>query len=314
MILGIDLGGTNVKAALVDDKGEIIKKSTIRTLVHEGRENVADRMSVLIKELCVDVDGKIFVGIGSPGSIEREEGIIRFSPNLPDWVDFNLKQAIEKRTGFETFIENDAKAAALGEKWFGSAQGCENFFVLTLGTGVGGGAITNGHLMIGGNGIGGELGHTVVDPNGPLCGCGNRGCLETYASNTGMRRMVMEFKKKYPASKIFDMSSDGNYGAHEIFQAYKLGDRLAELVVRKFCWGLGVSIGSLVNIFNPEKVILSGGISQASDIFLDEVRKTADEFTLMSMMGSYEIIPSTLRENAAILGAASVALERIKEK
>jgi len=314
MILGIDLGGTNIKAALVSRDGEIITKKSVKTLVQEGREKVADRMADLIKELAQQVNEELIIGIGSPGSIEREEGIIRFSPNLPDWVDFNLKEAIEKRTGFTTYIENDAKAAALGEKWFGSAKGCENFFVLTLGTGVGGGAVTNGHLMIGGGGIGGELGHTVVDPNGPLCGCGSKGCLETFASNSGMRRMVMEFKKKYPDSKIFDMTSDGNYGAHEIFQAYRLGDRLATLVVRKFCWGLGVAIGSLSNIFNPEKVILTGGISQASDIFLDEVKKTADEFTLMSIMGSYEIIPSTLRENAAILGAASVALERIKEK
>ncbi|HPE68509.1 MAG TPA: ROK family protein [Thermotogota bacterium] len=308
-VIGIDLGGSSIKGALVSEDGTVGEKRALPTQVSEGREVVAQRIAQVVQQLAEN-QGNVMVGIGSPGSVNRERGLVHFSPNFPDWNDFPLVSRVQQITGFPVFLENDAKAAALGEKWFGAAKGCENFFVLTLGTGVGGGAVTNGHLMVGGQGIGGELGHISVNPHGPVCGCGNRGCIEAYASNSGMRQRVLEWKRRYPDSRIFDLAADGEFGAREIFLAFQQKDRLAQLVVEQFIWALGVGIGSLVSIFNPERVILSGGISQSAPLFLEKVYQVANEHTILSMVNSFELIASTLRENAAIFGAASVALER----
>lgn len=161
--IGVDLGGTNIKAALVSEEGKFLRKKNVKTEVASGKEKIAAKIVAIVEELAEE-DRSVSVGIGSPGSIDRKNGLVRFSPNLPDWLDFPLARLVSERSGREVFIENDAKAAALGEKWFGEARGCESFVVLTLGTGVGGGAVTNGQLLIGGGGIGGELGHMCVDP------------------------------------------------------------------------------------------------------------------------------------------------------
>ncbi|HRW33568.1 MAG TPA: ROK family protein [Thermotogota bacterium] len=309
-IVGVDLGGTNIKAALVDESGEISMQKTTKTFANEGTEMICDRIIELIKDLAQNEVVK--VGIGSPGSIDRENGVIKYANNITALNGVKIVQKIKEKTGFDAYLENDAKAAALGEKWFGSAKNTENFIVLTLGTGVGGGAYTEGHLIVGGHGFGGEIGHMIVDPSGPVCSCGSKGCLETFSSVTGMREWVKIFKERYPDSLVFKHSENGFIDAKAIFDAYKEGDRLATLVVRKFNWGLGIGIGSLVNIFNPDLIILSGGISRANDIFLEEVKQVAHEHTYPSLSHSYDIIISELKEKGAILGAASVALERTK--
>jgi glucokinase len=308
--VGIDLGGTNIKGGLVDENGNITNQKSIKTLIEEGKENVCSRMIELIRDVA---DGEqVKVGIGSPGSIDRENGIIIYANNLMTLNGVELVKEIESATGFETFLENDAKAAGYGERWFGGAKGSDNFIVITLGTGVGGAAYTEGHMIVGGHGHGGELGHMIVDPSGPICSCGNKGCLETFSSISGMREWVKIFKSRYPESLVLKYAEGGPVQAKYIFDAYKEGDRMAELVVRKFCWGLGIGIGSLVNIFNPDIIILTGGISRAGDVFLDEVKQVAHEHTYGSLVNSYDIIVSDLKEKGAILGAASVALERTK--
>jgi glucokinase len=271
---------------------------------------ICNRIIGLIKEIALDEPVK--VGIGSPGSIDRENGVIMYANNITALNGVELVRMIKESTGYDAYLENDAKAAALGERWFGSARNIDNFIVLTLGTGVGGGAYTEGHLIVGGHGYGGEIGHMIVDPSGPVCSCGSKGCLETFSSVTGMRKWVKIFQERYPDSLVFKYSGNGPVDAKAIFDAFKEGDRLATLVVRKFNWGLGIGIGSLVNIFNPDLIILSGGISRASDIFLEEVKQVAHEHTYPSLSHSYDIIISELKEKGAILGAASVALERTK--
>jgi glucokinase len=312
-VIGVDLGGTNIKAALVSEDGCLLRKKSIKTNVTSGRSNVAKKIAELVNEMA-DGDKDVKVGIGSPGSIDRDRGIVRFSPNLPDWLDFPLAPAVMEQSGFEVFVENDAKAAALGEKWFGEGRGSDNFLVLTLGTGVGGGAVTNGHLIIGGTGIGGELGHMCVDPYGPLCGCGSHGCLECYASSSGMKRLAEEYRLRYPGSLVFAASSEGQFEAVSIFTSYQKKDPLAEVIVSKFIFAMGVAIGSLVNIFNPEKIILSGGISASAPLYIPQVMKIANEYTVLSMMNSFEIVQSSLKENAAIFGAASIVFDRMKTK
>lgn len=312
-VIGVDLGGTNIKAALVSEDGSLLRKKSIKTNVTSGRNNVVKKIAELVHEMA-DGDKDVKVGIGSPGSIDRDRGIVRFSPNLPDWLDFPLAPNVKEQSGFEVFVENDAKAAALGEKWFGEGRGSDNFLVLTLGTGVGGGAVTNGHLIIGGTGIGGELGHMCVDPYGPLCGCGSHGCLECYASSSGMKRLAEEYRLRYPDSLVFATSSEGQFEAVSIFTSFQKKDPLAEVIVSKFIFAMGVAIGSLVNIFNPEKIILSGGISASAPLYIPQVKKIANEYTVLSMMNSFEIVQSSLKENAAIFGAASIVFDRMKTK
>src|SRR6056297_23235 len=309
-IVGVDLGGTNIKAALVDETGAITSQKTTKTLVTEGTKMICNRIIELVQEIAQEEPVK--VGIGSPGAIDRKNGVIKYANNITALNGVELVKKIKNNAGFDAYLENDAKAAALGEKWFGSAKDIDNFIVVTLGTGVGGGAYTEGHLIVGGHGFGGEIGHMIVDPSGPVCSCGSKGCLETFSSVTGMRKWVKIFRERYPNSLVFKYSEKEAVDAKAIFDAFKEGDRLATLVVRKFNWGLGIGIGSMVNIFNPDLVILSGGISRASDIFLKEVKEVAHEHTYPSLWNSYDIIISELKEKGAILGAASVALERTK--
>ena len=307
--IGVDLGGTNIKAALVSQDGKFLAKKHVKSEVSSGKERVAAKIADIVNDLGQG-DRSICVGIGSPGSIDRKNGLVRFSPNLPGWLDFPLAPLVSEKTGREVLIENDAKAAALGEKWFGEARGCDSFIVLTLGTGVGGGAVTNGQLLIGGGGIGGELGHMCVDPRGPLCGCGSHGCLECYASSSGMRRLAEEYRARYPHSLVFQEQSGGQFEAIAAFSAYQRGDPLAEIIYERFVFAMGVAIGSLVNIFNPEKIILSGGISSSAPLYLEKVKKISNEYTVLSMMNSFDIVQSSLKENAAIYGAASIVFDR----
>ncbi|ONN26936.1 glucokinase [Thermosipho affectus] len=305
-IIGVDLGGTYVKIGLVDTKsGKILKKSSIETKVHLGGETVVKRIADAILELS---NGDFHaVGIGSPGSIDKDNGIVRFSPNFPDWHNFELGPELLKLLNKKVYIENDANSFVLGEKWFGAGKGKKHIVALTLGTGVGGGVISHNKLITGNNGIGTELGHVIINPNGPLCGCGNYGCLEAYASATAIVRMAQERKKKYPDSLIF---KDNEITAKSIFDLAKQNDRLANMIKDEVVEALAIGITSFIHIFNPEVIIIGGGVSRAGDILFNPLKKRVDELVMPSFKNTYEIIQSPLVENAGILGAASIVLQR----
>ncbi|MDD5743934.1 MAG: ROK family protein, partial [Mesotoga sp.] len=207
LVVGVDLGGTETKIGIVEENGRILSKSIIPTKVFEGRIAVVTRIVEAIKQLIMEtgisVDGVVGIGVGSPGSIDHETGTVLFSPNLPDWSGFELTAILKKLTGIRTFVENDANAFVLGEWAFGAFKGCKHMIGLTLGTGVGGGVITHGTLMTGKNGYGGELGHTIVQIGGPLCGCGSHGCLEALASATAVVNMAREYSKRFSKSLIY---------------------------------------------------------------------------------------------------------------
>src|SRR5271163_1864728 len=193
--IGVDLGGTNLRIAAVDDQGALEEKVTLGTKVSRGRDYVIADMCDAIQRLS-DKYGTsaqlVGIGVGVPGIIDMETGLVRDSPNLPDWIDYPARAAIEQRLKTVVILENDANVAALGEKWLGAAKDYSDVAMLTLGTGVGGGLVLNGAIWCGANGMAGELGHTTVEPDGHPCGCGNRGCLEQYASATAIVRMAKE--------------------------------------------------------------------------------------------------------------------------
>jgi glucokinase len=209
--------------------------------------------------------------------------------------------------GKNVYVENDANSFALGEKWFGAGIGKNHIVALTLGTGVGGGVISHGTLITGSTGIGAELGHVIINPNGPLCGCGNYGCLESYASATAIVRMATERKKKFPDSIIF---KNEKVTAKAVFDAARDGDRLALMLRDEVVEALAIGITGFVHIFNPEVVIIGGGVSRAGDILFEPLRKRVNELVMPTFKDTFEIIQSPLVENAGILGAASIVLQR----
>ncbi len=305
-VLGIDLGGTNVAMAVVNENGEILVRKTIETKVQEGFEKVVERISKAANEVINEVGGVSKIGIGSPGSIDHKNGLVRFSPNFPGWINVPLSKEIEKRTGVGVTLENDANAFVMGEKWFGKGKGYTDIIGITLGTGVGGGVITGGMLLRGHKGIGAELGHVVVDPNGYPCGCGNHGCLETIASATGISRLAREWKERYPDSIITEFT------AKAVMDAARHGDPLGVKVLEIVSQALGIALGSLIHIFNPQLIVIGGGVSRAGDVLLSAVKKRTRENVMRSFWDTYEIVLSDLVDDAGIFGAASMGFEEIK--
>lgn len=306
-VVGIDLGGTFFKVGLVEvESGKIRKKLEKETRVHEGREKVIERMAQAVNELTEGVE-YLGVGIGSPGSIDHDKGIVRFSPNFPDWVDFELGGMLSSKLGKPVYVENDANAFVLGEKWFGAGKGYNHIVALTLGTGVGGGVISHGLLITGHNGIGTELGHVIIEPNGPQCGCGNYGCLEALASATAIRRMALEGQKKFSESVIFKSEK---VDAKAVFDAARDGDLLGKLIADRVVNALAIGISNFIHIFNPEVVVVGGGVSRAGDILFEPLREKVEHLVMPSFKGTYKILQSPLVEEAGILGAASVILQR----
>ena len=306
-VLGIDLGGTKVALGVVNENGEIILKKSIETRVRDGFGSVVERISKASLELMNSAGGVDRIGIGSPGSIEHSKGVVRFSPNFPGWIDVPLGPEIEKRVGVKISLENDANAFVMGEKWFGKGKGYTDIIGITLGTGVGGGVISNGGLLRGSTGIGAELGHIVVEPNGYLCGCGNHGCLETVASATGISRLAKEWKERYPQNSLKDFS------AKSVMDAARNQDPLGLKVLERVSTALGITIGNLIHIFNPQIIVIGGGVSQAGDVLLSAVKKRTRENVMRSFWGTYEIVLSDLVDDAGIYGAASMGFEEIKD-
>ena len=306
-VLGIDLGGTNVALGIVNENGEIILKKSIETRVQDGFESVVKRISKASLELINSTGGVDRIGIGSPGSIEHSKGVVRFSPNFPGWIEVPLGEEIEKRVGVKISLENDANAFVMGEKWFGKGKGYTDIIGITLGTGVGGGVISNGRLLRGSTGIGAELGHIVVEPNGYLCGCGNHGCLETVASATGISRLAKEWKERYPQNSLKDFS------AKSVMDAARNQDPLGLKVLERVSTALGITIGNLIHIFNPQIIVIGGGVSRAGDVLLSAVKKRTRENVMRSFWGTYEIVLSDLVDDAGIYGAASMGFEEIKD-
>lgn len=312
LIVGVDLGGTETKIGVVDKSGRILSKRVMPTEIAQGRIAVVNRIGDCINQLLASSQFKlsevIGTGVGSPGSINRQTGTVLFSPNLPDWSGFALASELEKTTGIETFIENDANSFVLGEWAFGAFKGSEHMIGLTLGTGVGGGVITHGFLLTGNNGYAGELGHMIIQPDGPLCGCGSHGCLEALASATAVVRLAQEYSKRFPDSLMY---TQAGLTAKTVFDCARKGDRAANIILERVTDALALATGNFVHIFNPEHVIIGGGLSRAGDILIEGVREKLPRYVMPSFSGTFRVDLSELVEDAGIIGAASIVFYRL---
>jgi glucokinase len=269
--IGVDLGGTNLRIAAVDDSGNLVEKTTLGTRVAMGRDHVVNDMCAAIQELAEKHrdSGKLLgIGIGVPGIIDMETGMVRESPNLPDWADYPVRAEIETRLGTRVILENDANSAAFGEKWLGAAKDVDDMAMLTLGTGVGGGLVLGGRIWHGMAGMAAEFGHTTVEPEGAICGCGNRGCLEAYASATAVVRMAREAIASGAAAALAqaDGSSD-EFNAKAVYDLAIEGDEQARNVFRQVGRALGIVLSDMVNALNLPMYVVGGGVSSAWEVF-----------------------------------------------
>ncbi len=269
--IGVDLGGTNLRIAAVDDGGRLLEKITLGTRVALGKNHVINDMCSAIQQLsdkyrsAASLKG---IGIGVPGIIDMKTGMLRESPNLPDWADSPVGEQIEQRLGTRVILENDANAAAFGEKWLGAARDVEDMAILTLGTGVGGGLVLDGRIWHGMTGMAGEFGHITVEPEGVPCPCGNRGCLEQYASATAVVRMAREAIASGAALGLSPAaSSDAEFSAKAVYNLAIQGDEEAQKIFRRVGRALGIALSDLVNALNLPMYVVGGGVSSAWEAF-----------------------------------------------
>ncbi len=279
--IGVDLGGTNLRIAAVDENGKLLEKVTTGTKVSRGRDFVIAEMCDAIRALAAKYQafGTLAgTGIGVPGIIDKRTGMLRESPNLPGWSDYPVRAEIERRLDVPAILENDANVAALGESWLGAAKGMDDMCMITLGTGVGGGIVLNQRIWNGMTGMAGELGHITVDPSGPRCNCGNLGCVEQYASATAVVRMAREAIAGGKAPQLARAaSSDPVFSAQGVYNLAVQGDEAARAIFRRVGWALGILMADLVNALNLHMYVIGGGVSNGWEAFapalFEEIKK-----------------------------------------
>ena len=310
--IGIDLGGTDIKAGLVSATGEISCQVVRPTHVDAGPKAVASRIAdatgaVLVKAEKRHITDIIGIGLGAPGLIIAETGVVHFSPNFPGWTDIPLVDDVKKALGsqiFPVFMDNDVNAMTLGELRHGAGVGCQSLVALTLGTGVGGGVVIDGQVYHGSRNTAGELGHTIVEPNGRYCGCGNQGCLEAYA---GAKNIVERTQEKIAAGRNTRLVSDASLTPKRIAEAAQGGDSLAVEIFAETGVYIGIALTSIAHILNPEVAIIGGGIAEAGERLLFEPIRTELTKRAMDIPGMMKVVPAALGNRAGIVGAAMLA-------
>jgi glucokinase len=312
VVIGVDIGGTNLRAASIDRNGKILSRKSRSSDAKKGIEYVMENLISLITEIIEDenISG---IGIGIPGIIDVDKGILTQAPNISEVKNYPIKEKLIHELGSvcDVTIENDANCAALGEWWLGAGKDVDSLVVLTLGTGLGGGIILNGRLWRGANGMAGEIGHMTIDPDGPKCNCGNFGCLESFSSAEAIRRMVKEGLSNKNLKTILRNEIE-NATIHDIPEivggAARIGDKFSLEIWASFGKALGVAIANLTNLLNVEMVLIGGGLSNSWDLFKDIVIKEAKGRGLRAPMENVKIRKCKLGDDAGLLGAAYLVL------
>lgn len=307
-VFGIDVGGTTVKLGLFNEQGTILEKWEIPTVTENHGEqilpDVANSVLAKIEEKGIAKEDILGIGIGTPGPVDVE-GVVYKAANL-GWGVFNVAQTLSGLTMLPVKAGNDANIAALGEMWKGGGSGCKDLVVVTLGTGVGGGIITNGKVLTGAKGAGGEIGHIHIEDNETeKCGCGQIGCLEQYSSATGVVRLA---NRKLKESDKDSVLRNGNISAKTVFDAVKAGDELAIEVAEEFGDYLGKGLSSIAAVVNPEIFVIGGGVSKAGTIILDYIQKYYVKYAFSGIRDA-KFALATLGNDAGIYGAAKLVIE-----
>jgi len=307
--IGIDVGGTNVKLALVNENGQIVYSNSVPTRAEMGYEftvnNIKQAIYELLKETKLEAKDIQGIGFGFPGQVDYKAGIVRNAPNIPGWVEVPIAKLIEDEFNIPTRVDNDVRCAALGELNYGAGKGCENMVCITVGTGIGSGLIINGKLVRGASNAAGEIGHIKLQMHeGPICGCGDTGCFEAFASGPSIVAMAEDYIKGGKSTKFREMANGTAITPFIVCEAAKAGDPVAQRIFTIMGEYLGIGLSSVVNLLNPEKIIIGGGVADAGEILMrplvDTLRKRA-----MKIAGSaVEVVPAQLGNTAGVIGAS----------
>ncbi|WP_379966268.1 ROK family glucokinase [Ectobacillus sp. sgz5001026] len=315
-IVGVDLGATTIKLAFITYQGDLLCKWEIPTNLSDNGiyipTEIAKAIEMKLAEMGESKSKLAGIGIGAPGPVNLETGIVYEAINI-GWRNYPLMQLMQEETGLLVSVDNDANVASLGEMWKGAGAGASDIVCVTLGTGVGGGVITNGELVHGISGAAGEIGHiTVIPENGALCNCGKTGCLETIASATGIVRLAKEALQSSNDSSVLRdvMRSTGTITAKDVFDAAKT-DAIAMAVVKTMAYHLGLTIANMANILNPEKIVIGGGVSHAGEFLLSLVQEQFTRFAFPRVAKSTKLAIATLGNDAGVVGSAWLVIKKI---
>jgi glucokinase len=317
-VLGIDIGGTNlVVGSVAEDGSAMVGSASEPTHSEAGATDVVDRLVGLAERAIATTRREapgaeiLGVGVGAPGPLDTKRGIVLLTPNL-GWVNMPLRQLIHDRLGLPAALDNDANCAVLGEWWVGAARGARHAIGITIGTGIGGGLIVDGRLYHGASDVAGEIGHTTIDTEGRRCKCGNYGCLEAYASGPNIALRAVEELEAGAESRLRTLVGGDlqKITAQTVYQAAANGDELALEVVNDTAKFLGVGIGNLLNVFNPEVVVVCGGVTLAGDHLFEPLRREVARRAFKPAVAACRIVPGELAGTAGVYGAAKVFLDQ----
>jgi len=311
--IGVDLGGTNLRVAAVSESGTVLERVALSTHPQQGRNAVIQELCQAVRDLSGKISGERIlagIGIGIPGIIYMESGLLRKSPNLPGWENFPVRSEIEARVGSTVILENDANAAALGEKWLGLGRDVSDLCMLTLGTGVGGGLVLDGKIWHGFLGMAGELGHIVVAENSASCPCGGQGCLETESSASAVVRKAEELLAagKSPALEKV-MEATGKVTSKMVYDVSAAGDEACQEILRSVGRYLGIALAGLINALNLPLYVIGGGAAEAWNLFAPAMIEEVGRRSYIFREGKTRIEQSILKGDAGICGAAYLAFQ-----
>jgi len=310
-VIGVDLGGTKIATGMLDQSGSLLARSQKATAGLKSAEEVVSTIVDTINEVRgeQDIAG---VGVASPGMVDSKNGIISNGVNLPDWDGISLQSELEKRLGISVRLINDANAAAWGEYVYGAGRGSQSMVYVTLSTGIGSGLVLDGRLFTGSSSFAGELGHTVINPAGIQCGCGQRGCWETYSSGTAIARLAREAIAEAGIETHMTVLAEAEgvpVSAKHVFQAAGQGDKVAAETLEQVIHYTGLGLMNIIHSFNPDRIVIGGGVSRAGNAFFEPLIRKTEELILEPYRGTCTIIPAELRDDVGIIGAAALFVD-----
>jgi glucokinase len=311
-VIGLDLGGTKINGAVASLNGDIVSQCTLPTKAEEGEEPVLGRIIEVIEKVIgqsnIDRDKIVAIGIGSPGPLDAKEGKIITTPNLP-FKNFNIVKPLVDKFNLPVYLDNDANAAAIGEYVFGAGKGTNNMVFITVSTGIGGGAILNGKIYRGNTSNALEIGHMTLEKDGPRCNCGNYGCAEALASGTAIGKAAREEVEKGAKTSLANYEKVTSY---EVFKESEKGDVVAQGILDKALNYLGICVANIIVSFDPEMVVIGGGVSKGGEIVFEKVNEVVKDRCFKAMQESTKIVPAALGTDAGVIGAVALAIMESK--
>lgn len=317
LIVGVDLGGTRFRVCLARPDGTVLERRSWPTEAEAGPESVINRLAEAILSF-TEPEGKervIGVGLGAPGPLNPWEGVIIRPPNLPGWDRVPLRDLMVARLNLPVYLGNDANLAALGEFHFGAGRGVRHVVYMTVSTGIGGGVIVDGRLLLGSTGLAGEIGHMTIDPSGPRCNCGNFGCLEALASGTAIAREARARLREGAPTLLAQLAhgDPDNVDAAMVENAARQGDVFAATLMHQVAEYIGIGVVNVLHLFDPEMVIIGGGVSRAGTLIFDPIEDTIQRRAMVGYRNRARVVPAELGDDAGLMGAVALVASEIED-